>query len=139
MKVMEMDKATKSFDIMERFNSLEMLLENTQPQGKEFHDYFNIRKPLLSKETYLGVIEKTDQLAYGYVVDAIQENLHHGLIQLALDWEVRYLNDIRTTPSIDGEFLRRMTSQEFKYSQTQELHEYQHKPKKKGIFGPKGE
>lgn len=133
---MQIDKPDSSgFDIMDRFNSLEMLLENTQPEGEEFNDYFNIRKPILSKETYLGVIQREDIFAYDLAVDAIQENLHHGLINLALDWEVKYLNDIRMTPSIDGEFLRRMTSQEFKYSQTQTLHEYQHKPEKKGLFG----
>ena len=115
--------------------SIEMLLDNTQPKGKEFTAYFNIRKPLLSKETYLGVIQREDLLAYSIMVDAIQENLHHGLIDLALDQMVKYLNDIRTTPSVGGEFLNKITSQEFKYTQTQNLHEWQHKAPKKTIFG----
>jgi len=125
----------REIDVMERFNSLEMLLENTQPVGSEFEDYFNIRKPLLSKETYLGFIEREDMLAYSLMVDAIQENLHHGLIPLSLDLEVKYLNDIRTTPSINGEFFNHLTSQEFKYSQTQTLHEYQHPPERRGLLG----
>jgi hypothetical protein len=126
-----------NINLMERFNSLEMLLENTQPKGEEYTDFFNIRKPLLGKETYLGFLQREDMLAMDEMVDAIQENLHHGLIPLSLDLMVKYLNNIRTTPSINGEFLNRITSHEFKYSQKQELHEYPHSPEKRGIFGKK--
>jgi len=122
-------------DLMDRFNNLEMLLQNTQPLGNEYNDFFNIRKPILSKETYLGVIEREDMYAYELWVAAIQENLHHGLFGLALEMMVKYLSNIRTTPSIDGIFLQRLTSQEFKYHQTQDIHEYQHPAKRKKLFG----
>lgn len=124
-------------NLMERYNNLEMLLENTQPTGVEYQDFFNIRKPLLSKETYLGLIEREDMFAYELWVDAIQENIHHGLFELALEMMVTYMSNIRITPSIGGEFLKRLTSSEVKYHQSSELHEYQHKPEKKSIFGGK--
>jgi hypothetical protein len=127
-------KQPQQVDMMQRFNSLEMLLQNTQPKGKEFNDFFNIRKPILGKETYIGVIEREDLLAISKWVKAITENLHHGLVEFALDMMVIFLNDIRTTPSVKGEFLRRLTSQEFKYTQEQTLHEFQHPAQKKGIF-----
>lgn len=131
----EMQPATQGIDILKRFNSLEMLLQNTQPKGTEFNDYFNIRKPILGKETYIGVIEREDLLAIGKWVKAITENLHHGLVEFALDMMVQFLNDIRTTPSVKGEFLKRLTSQEFKYTQEQTLHEFQHPPAKKKLIG----
>ena len=124
-------------DLMERFSNLEMLLENTQPTGDEYNDFFNIRKPILSKETYLGLIDREDMLAYELWVDAIQENIFHGLFGLALEMMVKYLSNIRTTPSINGTFLTRLTSQEFKYHQSQDIHEYQHPVKKRGLFGGK--
>ena len=128
------ERTQEKIDIMERFSSLEMLLQNTQPKGKEFSDFFNLRKMLLSKETYLGVIDNDDRYCYSLIADAIQENLHHGLINFSFDLQVKFLHDIRTTPSLGGEFLNRITSQEFKYTQTQELHEYEHKPTKKGML-----
>lgn len=131
-------KQPQNVDIMQRFNSLEMLLQNTQPKGKEYDDFFNIRKPILGKETYIGVIEREDLLAINKMVKAISENLHHGLIEFALDQMVMFLNDIRTTPSVKGEFLKRLTSQEFKYTQEQTLHEFQHPPQKKGGIFRKG-
>ena len=125
----------QSVDLMERFNNLEMLLQNTQPTGNQYNDFFNIRKPILSKETYLGVIKREDMLAYELWVDAVQENLHHGLFGLALEMMVKYLSNIRTTPSIEGIFLQRLTSQEFKYHQSQDIHEYHHPVKKRrGLF-----
>ena len=78
-------------DLLDRFNNVEMLLENTQPKGSEFLGFFNIRKPLLSKETYLGVIEREDMLAYDLMESCIQENLHHGLFNLALEQMVKFL------------------------------------------------
>jgi len=123
------------YDPIERFSSLEMLLDPTLPKGKGFFDFFNIRKMLLSKETYLGNIEREDLLALDCMVDAIQENIHHGIIQFALEQQVKYANNLRTTPSVKGMLLEKITSQEYKYTQKQELHEFQHKPERKKLFG----
>ena len=133
----ELPLEQRQMDLMERFSNLEMLLENTQPSGEEYNEFFNIRKPILSKETYLGLIDREDMYAYELWVDAIQENIYHGLFGLALEMMVKYLSNIRTTPSIDGTFLQRLTSQEFKYHQSQDIHEYQHPVKKPGFFSRK--
>ena len=109
-----------------------MILRGKKPSCYE--DYFNIRTQLLSYELSLGYRQREDMVAHLTVLDCIQDNLQAGLIDLALDWMVKLLSDNKTTSSIDGFFLEHMTSQEFKYTQKQELHEFPHAPEKRGFF-----
>lgn len=119
----------------DKFNSAEMLLRATEPTG--YKEYYNPRSPLLGKELSLGVVEKTDMMANLEMVWTILEFWKEGQIELALDFTTAYQNDWKSTMSINAEFLRSLTTQEMKYTQTQELHEYQHPPPKKGLFGGK--
>lgn len=128
-----------SFNMGGNLSNVEKLLDPTLPKGAEFHDYINIRRMLLGKETYLGFLERADLLALDFWVFAIQENLNHGQIELALDMQVQYSNNLRTTPSVEGNFLKRITSQEFKYTQDQKVTEIHQAPKKrKGIIFNRG-
>jgi len=122
------------YNIGETLSNLEKLLDPTLPKGDEFTDYINLRRMVLGKELYLGYIERNDLLALDLVVQAIQENFNHGQIAMALDWEVQYLNNLRTSPSVDGNFIKRITSQEFKYTQDQKITEVQQPAKRKGII-----
>ena len=119
----------------DKFNSIEMLLKATEPEG--YREYYNPRSPLLGKELSLGVIEKSDMTSNLENVCCILEFWKEGQIELALDWTTIYQNDWKSTMSIDGELLKSLTTQEMKYSQTQELHEYQHPPPKRGFFSGK--
>ena len=119
----------------ERFNNMEMFLKATKPRGYE--DYYNPRAPLLGKELSIGNIERNDMLANDMAVWAILDLLNEGQIDFAWDYMTWYQNDWKSSMSIDGRLLDSLTSQEIRYSQKQELHEYQHPIKKRGFFSPK--
>lgn len=127
-----------AFNTNENLSNIEKLIQPTTPKGPEFFDFFNIRKILLGKETYLGYYERGDMLAMDLMVRAMNENLHHGQIDFCMGQMVQYANNLRSTPGINGEFLKRITSQEFKYTQDQKITEIQAPQKRKGIIFNRG-
>lgn len=124
-----------TINIEEKFNAIEMLLKATEPEG--YRDYYNPRSPLLGKEISLGVIDKTDMLANDRMTWCILELFYEGQIDMAWDLMTWYQNDWKASMSIEGKLLDSITSQEYRYNQTQTLHEYQHHPEKKTLFGKK--
>jgi len=120
-------------DLTDRLHNIEMLLKATQPRGYE--DYYNPRLPLVGKELSIGAIDKTDMMANDVMSWTILEFFYHAQFDLAFDLMTWYQNDWKASMSIGGELLRNITSPEYRYSQTQELHEYQHAPEKKKLFG----
>ena len=123
--------------VEEKFNSIEMLLKATQPDG--YAEYYNPRSPLLGKELSLGVIDKTDMLANDIMCWTILEFFYHAQFDMAFDLMTWYSNDWKASMSIDGVLLDSLTSQEYRYTQSQTLHEYQHPPEKRGLFGGKSQ
>jgi len=121
----------------DRFNNISLFLKATQPTG--YDAYYNPRKPLLGKELSVGSIDKTDMLANDMMTWTILELFYEGQIDVAWDLMTWYQNDWKASMSIDGKLLESLTSQEYKYSQTQNLHEFQHPPKKRGLFGGRGQ
>lgn len=121
----------------DRFNNISLFLKATQPRG--YDAYYNPRMPLLGKELSVGSIDKTDMMANDMMSWTILELFYEGQIDIAWDLMTWYQNDWKASMSIDGKLLESLTSQEYKYSQTQNLHEYQHSPKKRGLFGGKGQ
>jgi len=119
----------------DRFNNISLFLKATQPDG--YDAYYNPRKPLLGKELSVGSIDKTDMLANDMMSWTILELFYEGQIDAAWDLMTWYQNDWKASMSIDGKLLESLTSQEYKYSQTQTLHEFQHPPKKRGLFSRK--
>jgi len=119
----------------DRFNNISLFLKATQPDG--YDAYYNPRKPLLGKELSVGSIDKTDMLANDMMAWTILELFYEGQIDVAWDLMTWYQNDWKASMSIDGKLLDSLTSQEYKYSQTQTLHEFQHPPKKRGLFSRK--
>lgn len=120
-------------DLTDRLHNIEMLLKATQPRGYE--DYYNPRLPLVGKELSIGAIDKTDMMANDVMSWTILEFFYHAQFDLAFDLMTWYQNDWKASMSIGGELLRNITSPEYRYTQTQELHEYQHPMEKKKFFG----
>jgi len=118
--------------IGDKFSDLTLLLQATQPKG--YNEYYNTRSPLLGKELSIGVIDKTDMLANDMMSWTILELFNEGQQDVAWDLMTWYQNDWKASMSIGGTLLDRLTSQEIRYSQTQALHEYQHRPEKRGLF-----
>jgi len=127
------EQTMPKINLAERLHTIEMLLKATQPQG--YLDYYNPRLPLLGKELSIGAIDKTDMLANDIMCWTILEFFFHAQFDAAFDLMTWYQNDWKASMSIGGELLRNLTSPEYRYTQTQELHEYQHLPEKRGILG----
>ena len=121
-----------TINLTERLHNIEMLLKATQPQG--YLDYYNPRLPLLGKELSIGAIDKTDLLANDIMCWTILEFFFHVQFDAAFDLMTWYQNDWKASMSIGGELLRNLTSPEYRYTQTQELHEYQHPAEKRGLL-----
>ena len=118
----------------DKFSDLSLLLRATMPEG--YDEYYNARSPLLGKELSLGIIDKTDMLANDMLSWAILELFGDGQTDFAWDYMTWYQNDWKSSMSIDGKLLDRVTSEEIRYTQTQTLHEHQHPPEvKRGLFG----
>jgi hypothetical protein len=120
--------------IGDKFSDLSLLLRATMPEG--YDEYYNSRSPLLGKELSLGIIDKTDMLANDMLSWTILELFYEGQTDFAWDYMTWYQNDWKSSMSIDGKLLDRVTGEEIRYTQTQTLHEYEHPVERKhGLFG----
>jgi len=108
-------------------------LEPTIPKGQE--DYYNARKPLISKELSVGNIERTDMIGNLDMYDAILEFLEEGQIGLARFMMTRFQGEFKMTMSFDGLFMDQITTSKFEYTQKQDITEHVLPVKRKGILG----
>jgi hypothetical protein len=132
-KVFMVEQKAPSLNLAQRTHTIEMLLKATQPKG--YTDYYNPRLPLVGKELSIGAIDKTDMMANDVMSWTILELFYHAQFDLAFDFMTWYQNDWKASMSIGGELLRNLTSPEYRYTQTQNVHEYQHRPEKRGLLG----
>jgi hypothetical protein len=121
------DLSKQAIDQYSRF------LEPTIPKGQL--DYYNDRKPLISKELSVGNIERSDMIGYFDIEDAILEFLEEGQIGVARFLMTRWQTELKLTMSFDGRFMEQITTSKFEYSQKQDIHEHIEPVKRKGIFG----
>lgn len=110
-------------------------LEPTIPKGQE--DYYNSRKPLISKELSVGNIERYDMIGNLDMYDAILEFLEEGQIGLARFMMTRFQGEFKMSMSFDGMFMDQITTNKFEYTQKQDITEHVQPMKRKGVFGGK--
>ena len=110
-------------------------LEPTIPKGQE--DYYNSRKPLISKELSVGNIERYDMIGNLDMYDAILEFLEEGQIGLARFMMTRFQGEFKMSMSFDGMFMDQITTNKFEYTQKQDITEHVQPMKRKGMFGGK--
>ena len=119
----------------QRLDQFKRFLTHSPPKGQE--DYWNERSQLLGPELSVANLERTDMMANTKVVMAILELLENGQIGLARFLMTMYINDLKSTMSLEGvdkKFIGQLLSHKIEYSQTQAVHEYQHPAQKKGFF-----
>lgn len=122
------DLSKQAIDQYSRF------LEPTIPKGQL--DYYNDRKPLISKELSVGNIERNDMVGYFDIEDAILEFLEEGQIGAARFLMTRWQTELKLTMSFDGRFMEQITTSKFEYSQKQDIHEHIEPVKRKtGLLG----
>lgn len=110
-------------------------LEPTIPKGQ--FEYYNERKPLISKELSVGNIEREDMIGYLDTEQAILEFLEEGQIGLARFLMTLFQSELKLTMSFDGRFLDQITTSKFEYTQKQDIHEHMESAPRKGFFGRK--
>lgn len=108
-----------------------MVLRGKKPKGSL--DEYERMAPILNYVVALGNRLRSDMPANGWIVEAIWILDFYGS-EMSKYFLMYYDNDNLASASIDNSFLEHMTSQEFKYTQKQELHEYPHPPQKRGVF-----
>lgn len=121
------DLSKQAIDQYSRF------LEPTIPKGQL--DYYNDRKPLISKELSVGNIERSDMPGYFDIEDAILEFLEEGQIGAARFLMTRWQTELKLTMSFDARFMEQITTSKFEYSQKQDIHEHIEPVKRKGLLG----
>jgi len=110
-------------------------LEPTMPKGQE--QYYNTRKPLISKELSVGNIERSDMIGNFDMEDAIMDFMEEGQIGLARFMMTRFQSEFKMTMSFEGRFMDQITTNKFEYTQRQDIHEHLEPVKKRGMFGGK--
>jgi len=119
----------------QRLDQFKRFLTHSPPKGQE--DYWNERSQLIGPEQSVANLERGDMLANNKVVVAIQELLESGQIGLARFLMTLYINDLKSTMSLEGvdkKFIGQLLSHKIEYSQTGVTHEYVHPAEKKGFF-----
>jgi len=69
----------------------------------------------------------------GYVAEVFTLKGQNKTAQIIMNWMLRELEGSRSIEGWFGEEI--MSGNKMEYTQTQNVHEYQHKPEKKGFFG----
>ena len=124
------DLSKQSIDQYSRF------LEPTIPRGQS--EYYNERKPLISKELSVGNIEREDMISYLDMEQAILEFLEEGQIGLARFLMTTFQSELKLSMSFGGRFMEQITTSKFEYTQKQDIHEHVEPVPRKGlIFGRK--
>jgi len=123
------DYSKQSIDQYSRF------LEPTIPRGQQ--DYYNERKPLISKELSVGNIERQDMPSHLDTEDAILEFLEEGQIGLARFMMTRFQSELKLSMSFQARFMEQITTSKFEYTQKQDIHEHTDAPVRRGLFGGK--
>ena len=125
--MMDLPDTRRSIDQYSRF------LEPTIPKGQE--NYYNPRKPLISKELSIGNIERTDMVGNLDMYDAILEFLEEGQIGAARFLMTRFQGELKLSMSFDGLFMEYIGTSKFEYKQTQDITEHLPQQKKHGLLG----
>jgi len=117
----------------ERLDHISMFLEPTKVTGQEVYD--NERKLLRAKELSCGNIKEAHMTANIKGIMTSNIILGFGQVNLYRIMTTTIHAGFKMSMSIDGEFIKRITGQEFKYTYTQHMHEHQDNvknPKTKG-------
>ena len=120
-------------DTRKNIDQYTRFLEPTIPDGQQ--NYYNPRKPLISKELSVGNIQRTDMISYLFMEEAILEFLKEGQIGLARFLMTEYQSELKLTMSFDGLFMEYIATSKFEYKQSQDITEHVIPQKKKGILG----
>lgn len=110
-------------------------LTPTQPKG--YNEFYDERKQLMGKELSVANLEKEDIECYEKMINVAQEMLIYGQDLMARTIMISMVSGLKLSMSLEGMFIENLLANKIEYAQTQTVHEYQHAPEKRGIFGGK--
>jgi hypothetical protein len=100
-------------------------------------DFYGPIRPLIGPELSVADLDKEDILSYVLAVECIQEFFANGIDAIGMEEMTTMTAELKLSMSQQGRVLDNIFSNKIEYSQTQELHEYQHPPEKRGLLGRK--
>ena len=118
----------------QRLDQFSRFVNPTISKGNE--DYANRIRPTIGKELSTSFIQREDMsglMRMGYVAEVFTLKGQNKTAQIIMNWMLRELEGSRSIEGWFGEEI--MSGNKMEYTQTQNVHEYQHKPEKKGFFG----
>ena len=118
----------------QRLDQFSRFVNPTISKGNE--EYANRIRPTIGKELSTSFIQREDMsglMRMGYVAEVFTLKGQNKTAQIIMNWMLRELEGSRSIEGWFGEEI--MSGNKMEYTQTQNVHEYQHKPEKKGFFG----
>ena len=117
----------------QRLDQFSRFVNPTISKGNE--DYANRIRPTIGKELSTSFLQREDMsglMRMGYVAEVFVLKGQDKTAQLIMNWMLRELEGSRSIEGWFGEEI--MSGNKMEYTQTQNVHEYQHEAKKKGWF-----
>lgn len=98
------------------------------------NEYYGPIRPLIGPELSVANLEREDMLSYLKTEYAVQEMFANGQDDLGLLMMTTMTAELKLSMSRDGLVIDNIFSNKMEYTQTQNLHEYQHQPERRGLF-----
>ena len=98
-------------------------------------EFYGPIRPLIGPELSVANLDKEDILSYKITVICVEEMLANGQDDIAIEDMTGMTAELKLSMSDGARVLDNIFSNRIEYSQTQTLHEYQHPPEKRGLFG----
>ena len=98
-------------------------------------DFYGPIRPIIGPELSVAYLDKEDIGSYIITITCIQELFANGLDDLGMEAMTGMTAELKLSMSIGARVLDSIFSNKIEYLQTQNVHEYSHRPEKKGLFG----
>ena len=128
----ELPSSMKKFD-KKRLDQYKNFLNPTLADNQD--EYYGPIRPLIGPELSVAYLDKEDLISYVKTEYCTQEMFSSGQDDLGLLLMTTMIAELKLSMSIDGKVVDNIFSNRMEYTQTQTLHEYQHPPEKRKIFG----
>ena len=116
-----------------RLTIADRFLQPTIPSGSD--TFYNLIKQTIGKELSVANIEREDMLSYIWQIGTAQIFLLYGQERHARFIMNMLVSELKLSMSQNNEFAHLLFKDSMEYTQTQNVHEYTHQPKKRGLFG----
>ena len=112
-----------------RLDQYKIFLDPTIAKNQD--DFYAPILPLIGPELSVANIEREDIMSYLRMIYCVQEMFANGQDDLALMMETTFTSELKLSMSQEGLVVSNIFSNKMEYSQTQEVHSYEHPAERK--------